>query len=464
MHFSIKNIGLLLLLIVFSKIVYSQKRSDRYKDIEKYIPYNLASYKRFPIKTVNVKVHVIQFSKEKPMNLTVKDSAKIARSINNQVNYTYANLEPPTLKPNKHVAEIRDSRIRFNVVDVLYHIDPELISSEILEESDKYGSPWKVDSINLETNEIIFERYNANHFKKKPRGMDSIAVYSSTGSRYTLNFDTVTYLRPYTKIKIKQKLTNFDIVKVANFKKHSKVCDPDLYEKYAAPDSSHLHIFITNSFYGTAMGGCGPSPLYMKVGNWNFGDGPGTVAHEAGHCLGLYHTNTPQFDDLPIKDKLCSTCNCDSTTVSNNIMGYNFCKNYLSPKQIGFMYKEYSTQPIKIKTTTDCIYDQKRTLKINKNFEYKRAIAYGGDIVIKKKKQLIILDKLSLPKGAHVFIEKKAKLIIDGGLIYNACGENWEGIKFVKKYKSNEKKIKEMDFDQERFILKNGGEVENLDN
>ena len=454
----------ILLCVLFCSILSlgnAQNRAGKYKDIEKYIPYNLSSYKRFPFKTINVKIHVIQFSKEDPRNLTLEDSIKMVRVIDKEINHIYSNLQSPTLKANKYVPEIRDSRIRFKTAEILYHIDPELISPEWLQEGDKYGAPWKVDSINLETNELWFERYNKNHFKEKPKGMDSLIVYNSNEKKSHLNFDTVYYDRPFTKIKIQQNLDSLDIKKAANILKVSTVCDKDLFNRYAINDSSALHIFIVNSFMSNDMGGCGPSPLYMKVGNWNYGDGPGTVAHEAGHCLGLYHTNTPQFDDLPIKDKLCSGCNCDSTTVSNNMMGYNWCKNYLSPKQIGFMYKEYNTNPVKIKTSTDCTYDIKRKLTITKDTDIDRNYVFGGDLILKKKKDLIITGRLSLPKGAHIYIEKKASLIINGGLINNACGETWEGIVFVKKYKKNLAKMKIVNSSKQLLIV-NGGKIENV--
>lgn len=437
----------------------AQNRGERYKDIDKYIPYNLSSYKRFPLKTINVKIHVIQFSKEEPMNLTLKDSAQLVRVINRELSYVYANLSSPTIKSKNYVPEIRDSRMRFKLKDILFHIDPILISSERLEENKKHGSPWDVDSINIETNEVWFKKYNANHFVKKRETMDSIIIYSSIDERSALNWDTVVWDTPYTKIKVRQSLIGLDIKKAANIKKIGTVCDPDLFEKYAIKDSTHLHIFITNSFISDNMGGCGPSALYMKVGNWNYKDGVKMTAHEIGHCMGLYHTNSPQFDDLPIKDVFGGPC--DTIETSNNILGYNWCRDYLSPKQIGFIYKEYNTNPIKIKTSTDCTYEPKKPMIVKRNNTIDRNFVYGGDLIIKKKKILEISGKYSLPKGAHIYIEKKAKLIINGGLIHNACGDEWDGIIYIKKYKKKKSKLK-LTKGAEQLIIKNGGQIENV--
>jgi hypothetical protein len=47
-------------------------------------------------------------------------------------------------------------------------------------------------------------------------------------------------------------------------------------------------------------------------------------------------------------------------------------------------------------------------------------IAPGGSLTIKKK--------LMMPARGKIVIEKKGKLIVDGGLITNACEQWWEGI------------------------------------
>lgn len=449
----------LFILALLLNNLHAQSNNDRYSDLDKYIPYNLSTYKRFPIKTINVKVHVIQFSEENPMNVTTKDSNRIRNTIEREVNYTYSNLEPPTLKSNKPVPEIRNSRIQFKVNEFKFHIDPELISPEYFEEGSSFGAPWEVDSIDLEKNELRLKKNLAYLIVKRPSTMDSLYAYKSNGDKFFLHFDSVSYQKPYSLVKIKENLHGIDVAKVSNNRKISRICSNDLFLKYAVEDSSAIHIFLVNSFDSDIMGGCGPSALFMKVGNWNYGDGGGTIEHEIGHCMGLYHTNSPQFDDLPIKDKLCSGCNCDSTTVSNNIMGYNWCKNYLSPKQIAYIYKEYNTNPIKIRTTTDCTYDPKRTLIISKDLFINRNYVYGSDVIVKKNKTLEITEQFSLPKGAHIYLEKGSTLIVNGGEINNACGEKWNGIKQIKRYKKKKHKIKLNDSSD--IIVKNGGSIEN---
>ena len=47
-------------------------------------------------------------------------------------------------------------------------------------------------------------------------------------------------------------------------------------------------------------------------------------------------------------------------------------------------------------------------------------IASGGSLTVK--------GKLMMPAGNKILLEKKGKLIVDGGIITNACGQNWQGI------------------------------------
>ena len=79
-------------------------------------------------------------------------------------------------------------------------------------------------------------------------------------------------------------------------------------------DKNSIHIFYTGSTVAKPAFGCGPSPYFLNVSRVLFNGGYATAqltAHELGHCLGLRHTNVPQFDDLPPSDKF-GWINCDA--------------------------------------------------------------------------------------------------------------------------------------------------------
>ena len=128
-------------------------------------------------------------------------------------------------------------------------------------------------------------------------------------------------------------------------KKVDKNCSKDNWMKHAKEDKNYLHVFYTGASKKGPAFGCGPSPYFLNVSKVISNGGYATAqltAHELGHCLGLRHTNTPQFNDLPKSDKF-GWINCNNTNTSNNIMGYNLCRNYLSPLQIAYIHYRYST-------------------------------------------------------------------------------------------------------------------------
>ena len=136
--------------------------------------------------------------------------------------------------------------------------------------------------------------------------------------------------------------------------------------------------------------GCGPSPFYLNVSKFLENGRYATAqltAHELGHCIGLRHTNTPQFSDLPRKDKF-GWVNCNSKDVSNNIMGYNLCRNYLSPMQIGHIHQRYSTIN-ELSLTTNNLMSNSYEIIIKKNTNWGKNILSKGTIIVKKNKRLL---------------------------------------------------------------------------
>lgn len=51
------------------------------------------------------------------------------------------------------------------------------------------------------------------------------------------------------------------------------------------------------------------------------------------------------------------------------------------------------------------------------------------DIVVRKKSTLVVTGTLNMAQGYGITLEKRAKLIVDGGLITNNCGCRWDGVR-----------------------------------
>ena len=71
-------------------------------------------------------------------------------------------------------------------------------------------------------------------------------------------------------------------------------------------------------------------------------------------------------------------------------MGYNKCRNYLSPKQIGFIHQNYSNDESLIQTTANGEYDPTKSIKIKLNTTWNKAILISGDLIIKPRKTLVV--------------------------------------------------------------------------
>lgn len=431
-----KKIYLIILLYSYGTCFYCQNESN----IESYIPQEYSSLKTHPVIQLKTFLHVVYKSKDEPNNILAND----LKYINQQyqwINNSYKNLKTPTLLPdNRQVHYIPDARITFRLDTIIVHYDSIAWDRIYYGLAMNGNLPWKIEEIDLNNNSIkIKGRWSS---LLKSRG-DSLAIGGAgknNGTYHTRSFftkDNNTY------ITLKEPLASDTIIgNITYFKKIDKNCWKDNWEKLAGSDKNAIHIFYTGATSNQPAFGCGPSPYFLNLSKLNLnGDfaSASLTAHELGHCLGLRHTNVPQFDDLSSSDKF-GFIPCDTIATSNNIMGYNKCRNYLSPKQIGFIHKNYSTDTTLIKTTANGEYNANKNIKIWTNKTWNRAILISGDIIIKPGRTLTIKNMLSMAKGANIYLSKNAKLIIDGGLITNNHGEKWGNIIICKSYNKKERK------------------------
>ena len=137
-------------------------------------------------------------------------------------------------------------------------------------------------------------------------------------------------------------------------------------------------------------------------------------------------------------------------------MGYNLCRNYLSPLQIAYIHYRYSTVNELCNTTENSNVCSKK-INIRKNTQWDKSFISCGDIIVKKNKQLVITKKVTMPAGACIILEKKAKLIVDGGKILSTKN-NWEGIVKCKSVYAR-KKTPKLKRNIPTVEMKNNGEI-----
>ena len=419
-----KPIVISILLLTCSSF-YSQ-----YKYLNDYIPCDSCSYITHPLIEIKTWIHIMQKSEEDPQNITI-DSMHYIHKQFQWINQMYSQLKPPT-RPSTNGGKpyVKDSRIRFTIDTITFHIDSNdwdrMKSSPMIEER-KWLPILKIDP---DSNTILIKGIR-DRFRPI---LDSLIVYKSccnNGIHHTLKTkrkgdNTLIYI----KENINVEELNFGFV--SYFQTINKNCHKDIWEKYTNEDKTHLHVFYTGASMDVPAFGCGPSPYFLNVSKIIKNGGYATAqltAHELGHCIGLSHTNTPQFNDLPRSDKF-GWINCNQTNTSNNIMGYNTCRNYLSPLQIAHIHYRYSNVDQLINTVKIHSNNQDH-IYINNDTSWHKSIIIDRNIVIKKKQTLTIKKKICMAPNTMIILEKKSKLIIDDGII-KCCNGSWEGVRKCK--------------------------------
>jgi photosystem II stability/assembly factor-like uncharacterized protein len=92
--------------------------------------------------------------------------------------------------------------------------------------------------------------------------------------------------------------------------------------------------------------------------------------------------------------------------------------------------------------------------RVKTNATWKQNVDVFTDLVIEKNVTLTVTGKINMAKGKKIIVKRGAQLILDGGMITNACGLIWKGIELwgVEKKKPSPK-------DYGRFVSKNGGKI-----
>lgn len=406
------------------------------KELEKYIPYAESSWDTHPEIEIRTIIHIIKKSESDAANLT-EDSTSYLNQQYDWINSYYRDLRKPTLLTSDGVEHyIPSARVKFKLEKVLYHTDEN--DWDRIRVAADTRNPMKFINYNEELNEIeVAGNWKSSLFRSE----DSLKVLFEDGSFINT---------PYTAVDVKSGNTIFRLkamptftrkpLSVLVYKEENKNCSLELWQKYA-DDKNALHVFYTGSSKSGIAFGCGPRPYFLNVSNIiKGGDWAGAqlTAHELGHTIGLSHTDRPQFDDLPKKDKF-GFIDCNSSLTSNNIMGYNICRNYLSPLQVAHVHALYSKDSSRITLTTANEYNPYETIEIWSDTTWNKAMVVKKDIIIRRGQTLEIKDQLHMAAGASIYIEAKAKLIVDGAIITNYFDSGWSGVKLCRRYERKNK-------------------------
>ena len=407
------------------------------KDLELYIPYANTSEDTHPTIELRTIIHIIKYSEAEAKNLT-EDSIRYITQQYDWINSYYRDLRQPTL-PTKdgEVHYIPSARVKFKIDKILFHVDPD--GWDRIKTDEMESKPMGFLSYNANSNSLHLEGNWTSYMNKAE---DSLKLYFEDGSEEIVRYDKMESKDKTTIFQLKKEYSiSKNPLKVTCFRESNKNCSLDLWHKYGENDPNAVHIFYTGSSKSGIAFGCGPTPYYLNVSNIiKGGDWAGAqlTAHELGHTLGLSHTDRPQFDDLPVFDKF-GFIDCNTSATSNNIMGYNICRNYLSPKQVGYMHLLYTTKPDRIVLTTANEYISNHPIEIWNDEVWEKAMVVKRDIVVRRGQTLEIKNQVHMAAGATIYVEAKAKLIVNGTLITNFFESEWQGVKFCVSYERKQK-------------------------
>ncbi len=223
---------------------------------------------------------------------------------------------------------------------------------------------------------------------------------------------------------------------------------------------------VLNVFYWTADGvtpaGVFDGRGFVHMMNGSVVGYPDLLAHELGHSVGIAHTfdNQPGacYGDAwvdtyyPDGNTIGAACDpqapwvgytsagafaCEGVGISNNIMGYNYCRSYLSPWQLAIAYKT----PLRAQFVNGELIPRgwlqcdpsplAEEVHVLQSAVWDESKAVIRDLYVEQGATLEVSCTVYMGNQAKIIVEPGARLVINGGKITaldGHCSSFWPGI------------------------------------
>ncbi len=221
------------------------------------------------------------------------------------------------------------------------------------------------------------------------------------------------------------------------------LCGSTYYDNFGINKESEINIFYFQNPNFPQGSGCGPFPFVNMACITPSWAGAQLLAHELGHVIGLPHTGEcyssctdDYYDDTYTPDCNKGWLNCgvyetstclNAIGISNNLMGYNICRSYLSPKQMGEVHKNaisyYSYTKYLI-----CDYNSANSVTVSTSATWNRSKIISGDLTVSNNSNLTIQCSLIMSDYSTITVNNGSALIIESDAILTGlCDDYWSG-------------------------------------